>query len=78
MKKVGTIVAEFARVGHVKTYDTKRNNHKVIGKNGHNGIVAARNYTSVLDRVCFCNERGSRSMVKKQSAATSVEVPDQL
>ena len=33
MKKAGTIVAEFARVGHVKTYGTKRNKHKVIGKN---------------------------------------------
>jgi len=79
MKKAGTIVAEFARVGHDKTHGTKRNKHKVIGKNGHSlGTVVARNYTSVLDRVCFGNEPRSRTMAKKQSAATSVEVPDQI
>jgi len=66
LKKAGTIVAEFARVGHAKIYGTKRNRHKVIGKNGHSlGTVVARSYTSVLDRVCFWNEPRSRSMVKR-------------
>ncbi|KAI4684860.1 uncharacterized protein J4E88_004302 [Alternaria novae-zelandiae] len=85
MKKAGMIVAEFAKVGHVETSGTKQNKHKVIGKNGHTlGTVVARNYTSVLDRVFFWNERRSCSMVKGQFAAvtsttaTSVEVPGQL
>ncbi|KAI4648172.1 hypothetical protein J4E93_004584 [Alternaria ventricosa] len=85
MKKAGTVVAEFAKVGHVETSGTKRNKHKVIGKNGHTlGTVVVRNHTIVLDRVYFWNERRSRSMVKRQSAATtattatSVEVPDKL
>jgi len=44
MKMAGTIVAETARAGHVKTYGTKRNKHKVIGKNCHSlGTVVVRN-----------------------------------